>query len=339
VTIDLSSLEPQVVGPHSPDRLHDLSALGETARRENFPLELSSCLIGSCTNSSYEDLGRAAKILEEAFEKGLKLKTRFFISPGSNRVYDTIKRDGILAVFEKAGAVVLANACGPCIGQWQRDDSRKGDVNSIITSFNRNFRARNDANPETLSFIASPETVTVLALAGTLDFSPTRDSLTTDSGEKVTLKAPEADELPARPFAPDPKGFVPPVAEGASLEVKVSSESKRLQLLTPFAPWDGRDFENLPLLLKAKGKCTTDHISAAGPWLRFRGHLDNISDNMFLGALNAFTGENGSGKNQLTGDVQKFPEVARHYKKENLGWVVVGDDNNGEGSRREHAAM
>jgi len=339
VEIDLSTLEPQVVGPHSPDKLHSISELKNNVKSEGYPANLSSCLIGSCTNSSYEDIGRATHVLRQAAEKGLKVSTRFFVSPGSNQVYDTIKRDGYLQTLTDNGAIVLSNSCGPCIGQWKRTDIKKGDVNSIITSFNRNFRARADANPETLAFIGSPETVTAMALAGRLDFNPLTDTLTNDKGEEVMLDAPVADALPSQNFVSDLDGFQPAAEDGSSVTVDVAEGSERLELLTPFEKWDGKDYDNLPVLLKAVGKCTTDHISAAGPWLKFRGHLTNISGNMFLGANNEFTEDNGTAISQSTGEVGSIPDVAKAYRTEGQGWVVFGDENYGEGSSREHAAM
>lgn len=339
IEIDLSTLEPHVVGPHSPDKARPISKLAEEARQEGYPLELRVALIGSCTNSSYEDIGRAAHIAEQALAKGLKAKASFMITPGSEQIRATIERDGQLDVLTAIGGVVLANACGPCIGQWKRDDIKPGESNSIITSFNRNFPARNDGNTATLSFIASPEIVTAMALAGRLDFNPLTDTITAPDGTEVRLEPPVAPELPQTGFDPGESGYLEPAEDGSSIEVIVSPDSDRLQILEPFDPWDGNDFDRLPLLLKAQGKCTTDHISPAGPWLRYRGHLDNISNNMFKGAVNAFSGEIGRGVNQLTGDVREFSEIARHYKAEGYGWAVVGDENYGEGSSREHAAM
>ncbi len=341
VEIDLSTLEPHVVGPHTPDLARPISKLREEAEKEGYPLNLTAALIGSCTNSSYEDIGRSVDVVRQAKSQGLEVKTPFWVTPGSVQIHETMERDGQLEALEGVGARVLANACGPCIGQWQRDDIRKGDKNSIITSFNRNFRGRNDANPETLSFIASPEIVTALAFAGDLGFNPLTDSLETPAGGTFRFEAPKSDALPADGFAdPEDKGFVPPAEDGSAVEVVVSPDSDRLQLLTPFDPWDGNDLRDLLVLLKAKGKCTTDHISPAGPWLKYRGHLDRISDNMFTGAVNAFTGETGAGKDQLSGETGvPFPKIARHYKAEGRGWVAVGDANYGEGSSREHAAM
>jgi aconitate hydratase len=340
VEIDLSTLEPHVVGPHTPDLARPISQLAADAKAHDYPLKLSAALIGSCTNSSYEDIDRSAHIAKQAVEKGVKAQTEFMVTPGSEQVRATIERDGQLETFTRMGGVVLANACGPCIGQWQRDDMAEGETNSIITSYNRNFRKRNDGNANTLAFIGSPEIVTAMALAGRLDFNPLSDSLTAADGSQFKLEAPVGDELPSRGFDPGDTGyFVAPTANAEAVEVKVTPDSKRLQLLEPFAPWDGEDFKDLFVLVKAKGKCTTDHISPAGRWLRFRGHLDNISDNMFIGAVNAFRDEVGRGKNQLDGSVGGYSDVARAYKAAGRGWVAVGDENYGEGSSREHAAM
>lgn len=340
IEIDLSTLEPHVVGPHSPDLARPISQLAEDARKNNYPLEIRAALVGSCTNSSYEDIGRAAHVARQALQHGLRARTKFLITPGSDQIYNTIKRDSQMEALTAIGGIVLANACGPCIGQWQRDDIRKGERNTIVTSFNRNFPARNDGNPETLAFIASPEIVTAFALAGRLDFNPLTDGLQAPNGAIVRLVPPQAPELPAQGFAPGTAGYVEPPADGSDVEVIVRPDSERLQLLEPFPPWDGKDFERLPVLVKAKGKCTTDHISPAGPWLRYRGHLDRISDNLFTGVVNAFTGEVGKGKNVLTGETGvPFPKIARHYKAAGVGWVAVGDENYGEGSSREHAAM
>lgn len=341
IEIDLSKLEPQVVGPHSPDVAHPLSQLASDVKKNGWPEKLSSALIGSCTNSSYEDISRAADLARQAAKAGLKMPIPFLVSPGSDQIYETIKRDGQMADLEAIGAVVLANACGPCIGQWKRDDIKKGETNSIISSFNRNFPARNDGNPSTLSFIGSPETVIGIALGGRLTFNPMKDELEGAGGKKIRLEAPKkANPLPQKGFHFSDSGYVKPPESGTQVEVKVAPKSERLQLLTAFEPWNGKDFIQLPLLLKAKGKCTTDHISPAGPWLKYRGHLDHISDNMFTGAINAFTQEAGKGKNLETGETsQAFPAIARQYKAKGLRWVVVGDDNYGEGSSREHAAM
>jgi aconitate hydratase len=339
IEIDLSELEPLINGPHTPDRARPVSRLGEEAVAEGWPLEISAALVGSCTNSSYEDITRAAGVARVAAAHGLRARTKLMVTPGSERVRATIERDGLLADLEAIGAVVLANACGPCIGQWARDDVREGDVNVIVTSYNRNFPKRNDGLSSTLAFVTSPETVIALALAGRLDFDPRRDALVDDEGREVRLEVPVGEELPAAGFEPGDGGFVAPPADGSGVVVKVDPASERLQLLEPFPAWDGNDFVDLPVLVKAKGKCTTDHISAAGPWLRYRGHLENISGNLFLGAVNAFTGEAGTGKDQLDGTVKPLPEIARHYHEAGVGWVAVGDENYGEGSSREHAAM
>jgi len=339
--IDLSTLEPHLVGPHTPDLARPISKIAEEAKLNHWPTKLSSALIGSCTNSSYEDIGRSAMIAEQAMSIGVKMPQPFLVSPGSTQIQNTITRDGQMKTFESVGAVVLANACGPCIGQWRRDDVKSGEKNTILTSFNRNFRGRNDANMETLSFIGSPEIVMAMGLAGRIDFNPMTDELVGPTG-KIKLKAPSAPELPEKGFMPDTEGYQKPM--GAAVAVAVSSTSERLQLLKPFTTWDGKDFENQLLLAKAKGKCTTDHISPGGKWLNYRGHLDKISDNMLLGADNAFHltsagGEIGKGINQITGDKKEFAKVAREYQKANKGWMIVGDENYGEGSSREHAAM
>jgi len=341
IEIDLSTLQPHVVGPHTPDLARPVSKMGDDAKKNSYPLNLTSALIGSCTNSSYEDMGRAADISKQAQKVGLKAKIPLMVSPGSNQIFETIKRDGQMRELEAIGAVVLSNACGPCIGQWKRDDIKPGEKNSIITSFNRNFPARNDANPETMAFIASPEIVVAYALAGRLDFDPMKDEIDLPGGKKFKLQPPEvADEFPKKGFVTSLEGYQAPAEDGARVQIEVSPTSDRIQLLAPFPRWDGNDFMELPLLLKAKGKCTTDHISAAGPWLKYRGHLDNISNNMFLGAINAFTDEAGKILNVLTGDKgQTIPAVAREYKAKGMRWVVVGDENYGEGSSREHAAM
>ena len=341
VEIDLSTLEPHVVGPHTPDLAHPISTLGAAARAAGWPLELSAALIGSCTNSSYEDIDRAAHVARRALEDGLEARAPFLVSPGSVMIHETIERDGQMAVFEKLGAKVLANACGPCIGQWKREDVDRGTPNTILTSFNRNFSARNDSNPATHAFIASPEIVTALALAGRLDFNPLTDTLRTADGRDVRLVAPAGDELPPAGFArTGDAGFLAPPRDGSGVEVTITPGSTRLEKLEPFARWDlARDFDGLVVLLKARGKCTTDHISPAGPWLRFRGHLTHISDNMYSGATNAYTGAVGRGTSALTGEDTPFPELAKDYKRAGLGWVVVADENYGEGSSREHAAM
>lgn len=337
IEIDLDKLEPHLVGPHTPDMAHSLTEIGKKARENNWPTDLSAALIGSCTNSSYEDIGRAVDVARQAMEAGVNgMPQTFMVSPGSTMIQNTIERDGQMKILNDVGATVLANACGPCIGQWRRDDFKKGDVNTIVTSFNRNFKGRNDANPDTLSFIGSPETVMALGLAGRLDFNPITDNLDTPTGP-LKLQAPRAPEFPERGFVRG-SGYQAPL--GSDVEVKVVSDSQRLQLLKPFDPWDGQDLTDMVILVKVKGKCTTDHISPAGKWLRFRGHLDNISDNMLLTAVNAFTGKVGMGKNQLTGQEDvPFSKLGRHYKSENQKWVIIGDENYGEGSSREHAAM
>ena len=331
IIIDLSRLEPQVVGPHTPDLSRRISELKEDVEGNNWPVQLSAALIGSCTNSSYEDMSRAAAVARKAAAQGLKAKVPFMITPGSEQIYATMKRDGLLEVFEKIGGMVLANACGPCIGQWNRQDLAKGVRNSIITSFNRNFKSRNDANPETHAFIASPEIVTAFALAGRLDFNPLQDNI---EGVKLAISA--VDQLPPQGFAFDTFGFELPTGKG---EVVVDPHSQRLSLLQPFAPWKEHDFSELFVLVKAKGKCTTDHISPAGKWLEFRGHLDKISDNMFSGAVNTFNDKIGKGENLLTGAEESFSSIARNYQQNGKGWIAVGDTNYGEGSSREHAAM
>ncbi len=338
IEIDLDTLEPHLVGPHTPDLAHSLSEIKEHAKENGWDTDLSAALIGSCTNSSYEDIGRAAHVAEQAKAAGItKMPQTFMVSPGSNMIQNTIERDGQMKTLNDVGATVLANACGPCIGQWRRDDFKKGDVNTIVTSFNRNFRGRNDANPDTLGFIGSPETVMALGLAGRLDFNPITDELETPNG-KIKLQPPEAPEFPAAGFVADLEGYQEP--QGSDVDVAVADDSKRLQLLTPFPAWEGDDLTDMVVLAKAKGKCTTDHISPAGKWLRFRGHLDNISDNMLITAENAFGGEAGTGKNVLTGETGvAFSAIGRDYKSKNQDWIIVGDDNYGEGSSREHAAM
>ena len=338
--IDLSTLEPHVVGPHSPDLARPISALEAEAKEKGYPVELKATLLGSCTNSSYEDIGRAAHIAQQGLKAGLKAKTAFLVSPGSERIFHTMKRDGFLNTFEELGATVLANACGPCIGQWKRADGVKGKSDSIVSTFNRNFPGRNDGIADTLSFLASPELVAAYALTGNLGFNPLHDTIPTPDGKQLKLDPPQGDELPAQGFAKGEEGFIPPAENGDGLAVDLPPNSERLQLLQPFPKWDGKDFEKLPLLIKTKGKTTTDHISPAGPWLKFRGHLDKISDNMFLGANNAFSGEAGKGNNVLTGESDlTLAQVARDYKGKGIGSFVVGDENYGEGSSREHAAM
>lgn len=339
IHIDLDTLEPHVNGPFTPDRAHPISEFAAAVRENGWPEELRVALIGSCTNSSYEDIDRVAAVARQAQAKGLRAKSEFTITPGSEQVRATIERDGQLALLEAIGGTVLANACGPCIGQWKRHDVQKGDRNSIITSFNRNFTGRNDGNPDTHAFVASPETVAALAIAGSLTFDFTKDTLVNEHGEEVRLDAPTGDMLPATGFVPDPDGFVPPAEDGSGITVAIDPGSSRLQALTPFVAPKTEDFRDLRLLLKVRGKCTTDHISMAGPWLRFRGHLDNISNNMFIGAINEFNGVANKVKNQRSGEYDEVPNVARAYKAAGEGWVVIGDENYGEGSSREHAAM
>ena len=339
IEIDLSTLEPAWVGPHTPDLRHTASEVGTWAASQGYPLDIKDALIGSCTNSSYEDMSRAASLARQAAAAGLRVKTPLLVTPGSEQVRATVERDGQIAAFERVGATVLANACGPCIGQWKRSNIEAGETNTIVTSFNRNFPARNDANPQTLAFIGSPEMVVAAAFAGRLDFDPRRDAIPKDGGA-FRFDAPVGDELPADGFALGDEGFVPPPADGGGVEVAVGADSKRLQRLTPWAAWDGSDIEDCAILLKSSGKTTTDHISPAGPWLRYRGHLDNISDNTFTGVNNAFTSKAGTGNNVLTGArEQPLPEIARAYRATGQPWVVVGDENFGEGSSREHAAM
>jgi aconitate hydratase len=338
--IDLDQLEPHIVGPHTPDLARSVSQMKSDVKKEDYPDELAAALIGSCTNSSYEDIERTVEVAKQALALGLKSPTTLYVTPGSEQVFETMKRDGFVEILEKVGAVVLANACGPCIGQWKRDNMKAGQKNSILTSYNRNFPRRNDGNPDTLAFISSPEIVMAIGMAGRLSFNPLTDSFERD-GKTLKFKVPTpASDVPPKGFEISWKGYEAPAKDGSSVEVVVRPDSERLALLESFEKWDGKDFVDLPLLLKAKGKCTTDHISPAGPWLRFRGHLDRISDNMFIGALNAFTGETGKGKNVLTGETGlDFNRVARDYKKKSVRWVVVGDENYGEGSSREHAAM
>ena len=340
IEIDLSLLEPHVNGPFTPDLATPISELGEKARRENWPLKLDVGLIGSCTNSSYEDLSRAASIAKQANDKNITVKSDFTITPGSEQVRFTVERDGILDDFIKIGGTVLANACGPCIGQWDRDGADKNEKNSIITSFNRNFAKRADGNPNTHGFVASPEIVTAMSIAGSLEFNPLKDGIINDNGEEVFLDEPDGTELPAKGFDVEDNGFLDPsdfVSE--NIKIEISKDSKRLQLLEPFAKWDGKNFLEMKLLIKAKGKCTTDHISMAGPWLFYRGHLDNISNNLLTGATNFFNGQINSVKNQISDKYEEVPSVARQYKSAGIKSIVVGDENYGEGSSREHAAM
>lgn len=337
--INLDELEPYVNGPFTPDLATPISKMKEVAAKEGWPTKVEAGLIGSCTNSSYEDISRAANIASQLEGKNLKAKAEFLISPGSELIRYTIDRDGFIGTFEKVGARVFANACGPCIGMWNRPGAEKREKNTIVHSFNRNFAARQDGNPNTHAFVASPEMVTALAIAGDLTFNPATDYLVNDKGEKVKLDPPKGEELPSKGFAVEDAGYQAPVADGSKVEVKVAPDSKRLQLLAPFAAWEGTDLKGLKLLLKAKGKCTTDHISMAGPWLKFRGHLDNISNNLLIGATNFFNDKTNSVKNQLTGEYDAVPAVQRAYKAKGIGSIVVGDENYGEGSSREHAAM
>ena len=340
IEIDLSALEPHVVGPHTPDLARPISEMAAAVASEGYPDRVSAALIGSCTNSSYEDISRVAAVARQAEAHGVKVATPLLVTPGSEAVHATIRRDGQMRDLEQAGATVLANACGPCIGQWRRPTVAKGEANAIVTSFNRNFPARNDGNAATMNFIASPEIVLAFALAGRLSFNPLTDALGENGGAWKLDPPGDAPDVPPDGYDGRGYGYQAPAEDGSGISVEVDPASNRLQLLEPFAPWDGQDFERLPVLVKATGKCTTDHISPAGPWLRFRGHLDNISDNAFLGAVNAYTGEAGQGLNVETGERGvAFPAVARDYKARGLSWIVVGDENYGEGSSREHAAM
>jgi aconitate hydratase len=339
IEINLSELEPHINGPFTPDLAWPISKFAAAVRENGWPQKLEVGLIGSCTNSSYEDISRAASLAQQAVDKKLNAKSEFTITPGSEQVRFTVERDGFLNVFDQMGGVVLANACGPCIGQWARHGAEKQEKNSIITSFNRNFAKRADGNPNTHSFVASPEIVTALAIAGDLTFNPLSDTLLNADGQSVMLDEPTGLELPSKGFAVEDAGYQAPAEDGSSVQVAVDPNSDRLQLLDPFTAWEGIDLKGLKLLIKAKGKCTTDHISMAGPWLRFRGHLDNISNNMLIGAVNAFNNDTNKVKNQLTGEYHEVPTVQRAYKKEGIGSIVVGDENYGEGSSREHAAM
>ncbi|MEN9524751.1 MAG: hypothetical protein RL447_257 [Bacteroidota bacterium] len=339
IEINLSELEPHLNGPFTPDLATPISQMKEAAAQNNWPNKIEVGLIGSCTNSSYEDISRAVSLAKQAKEKGLTLKSEFTITPGSELVRYTIERDGYLSVFESVGARVFANACGPCIGMWDRMGAEKQERNTIVHSFNRNFAKRADGNPNTLAFVASPEMVTALAIAGDLSFNPLTDTLINDKGEAVKLDPPAGDELPVRGFAVEDAGYQAPAEDGSSVEVNVKVDSKRLQLLYPFAAWEGTDLKGLRLLIKAKGKCTTDHISMAGPWLKFRGHLDNISNNLLIGAVNFYNEKTDTVKNQVTGEYGTVPGTQRAYKAAGVGTLVVGDENYGEGSSREHAAM
>lgn len=339
IEINLSELEPHVNGPFTPDLAWPLSKFAAAVKENGWPAKLDVGLIGSCTNSSYEDISRAASLAQQAVDKKLIAKSEYTITPGSEQVRFTVERDGFLDVFGKMGGVVLANACGPCIGQWARHGADKQEKNSIITSFNRNFAKRADGNPNTHAFVASPEVVTALAIAGDLTFNPMTDTLTNEDGQQVKLDEPKGLELPTKGFAVEDAGYQAPAQDGSKVQVIVDPQSERLQLLEPFKAWEGTDLKGLKLLIKAKGKCTTDHISMAGPWLRYRGHLDNISNNMLIGAVNAYNEETNKVKNQLTGEYGEVPAVQRQYKLQGIGSIVVGDENYGEGSSREHAAM
>jgi aconitate hydratase len=339
IEINLSDLEPHVNGPFTPDRGTPISELKAEANKNEWPLKIEWGLIGSCTNSSYEDMSRAASIAAQAIEKGLTPKAEFGINPGSEQIRFTIERDGIIGTFEKIGTKVFTNACGPCIGQWDRAGADKQEKNTIIHSFNRNFSKRADGNPNTHAFVTSPEMVAALAIAGTLEFNPLTDTLTNDKGEQVKLDPPTGWELPPKGFDVEDAGFQAPVEDGSGIEITVAADSSRLQLLSPFNPWNGENLMGAKLLIKAEGKCTTDHISMAGPWLRYRGHLDNISNNMLIGANNFYNKEVNKVKNQLTGEDGEVPATARAYKAAGVPSIVVGDHNYGEGSSREHAAM
>ena len=339
IEIDLSTLEPHVNGPFTPDRAIPISKFADEVRTNNWPQRLEVGLIGSCTNSSYEDITRSASLAKQAVDKKLKTKAEFTITPGSEQVRYTVERDGYLGIFEKMGGVVLANACGPCIGQWARHSNDPNRKNSIITSFNRNFAKRNDGNPNTHAFVASPEITTAFAIAGDLTFNPLKDTLTNEDGQQVKLDEPSGAEFPPNGFAVKDAGYLAPARDGGKVQVKIAKDSNRLQALSPFAPWDGKNLMGMKLLIKAKGKCTTDHISMAGPWLRFRGHLDNISNNTLTGAVNFFNDKTDNVKNQLTGQYGPVPDTQRAYKKAGIPTIVVGDHNYGEGSSREHAAM
>ena len=339
IELNLSELEPYINGPFTPDLATPISKMKETAAANGWPINIEVGLIGSCTNSSYEDISRAASLAKQVADKNLKTKAEFTITPGSELVRYTIERDGFIETFNKIGATVFANACGPCIGMWTRMGAEKKEKNSIVHSFNRNFAARQDGNPNTHAFVASPEITTALAIAGRLDFNPLTDTLVNENGEIVKLDEPTGVELPSKGFAAEDAGYQAPAEDGSSVVVAVSPTSSRLQLLEPFAAWEGSDLKGLKLLIKAKGKCTTDHISMAGPWLKFRGHLDNISNNMLIGAVNIFNEKTNLVKNQLTGAYDEVPHVQRAYKAEGIGSIVVGDENYGEGSSREHAAM
>ncbi len=340
IRIDLSKLEPHIVGPHTPDLARPISKLAEDVKKNQYVNNISVALIGSCTNSSYEDMSRAANLAEQAKAKGIKAKIPLLVTPGSEQIRATIERDGQMDSLRSIGAVVLANACGPCIGQWSRPELKKGEQNTIVTSYNRNFPGRNDGKRETMNFIGSPELVIALAIGGNLSFNPITDSITSPDGSKFQFKPPSlAPEVPINGFKNTEGIYIPPADNPEEVDVIINKNSKRLQKLEPFSAWDCNDFHELPILVKAKGKCTTDHISPAGAWLSYRGHLDNLSDNMLLGAVNAFNDQIGKGKNIFNNQIEPFPQIAREYKKRGVSWVIIGDSNYGEGSSREHAAM
>jgi len=340
IRIDLSELEPHVVGPHTPDLARPISKLADDVKNNNYLDEISVALIGSCTNSSYEDMSRASNLAEQAKSNGIKAKIPLLVTPGSEQIRSTIERDGQIDSLKSIGATVLANACGPCIGQWHRPELKEGQQNTIVTSFNRNFPGRNDGKRDTMNFIASPEIVTAFALGGSLSFNPMQDYLISDDGKKFKLEPPKiAPDVPENGFLIANDVYIPPSEDPDTVEILIDPNSERLQRLEPFPKWDGQDFKNLTIMIKAKGKCTTDHISPAGPWLRLRGHLDKLSDNLLLGAVNAFNGEVGEAKNQMSKNIENCAQIARQYKKENLPWIIIGDNNYGEGSSREHAAM
>nr|XP_039251950.1 aconitate hydratase, mitochondrial-like [Styela clava] len=339
IKINLDELKPALNGPFTPDLYNPVSEVGENAEKNGWPTEVKVSLIGSCTNSSYEDMGRSAHICKQALDKGLTTKSLFTITPGSEQIRATIERDGFAEIFRQVGGVVLANACGPCIGQWDRKDVAMGEKNTIVTSYNRNFTGRNDANPATHAFVTSPEIVTALAFSGDLRYNPETDTLKAADGSDFMLEPPTGDELPSKGFDAGEDTYQAFPADGSALKVNVDPQSQRLQLLEPFKAWEGTDLEGLQVLIKAKGKCTTDHISMAGPWLKYRGHLDNISNNLLIGAINIENDEANKVKNQLTGEYGAVPDVGRHYKANGVGWVVIGDENYGEGSSREHAAL
>ncbi len=339
IEINLSELEPYINGPFTPDAANPISEFAKVVKEKGYPQQMEVGLIGSCTNSSYEDMTRAASIVKDAQAKGIKVKAQFIINPGSELVRFTSERDGVLDVFENVGATIMANACGPCIGQWKRETDDPDRPNSIVTSFNRNFAKRNDGNPNTHAFVASPELVAALTIAGDLSFNPMTDSLLNDKGEKVMLQEPVGSELPQKGFGVEDLGYIEPISDGNNIEVRIAPDSQRLQVLQPFKAWDKKDIIEQPLLIKATGKCTTDHISMAGPWLRFRGHLDNISDNMLIGAVNAFNEKTNSVRNPLNGEYIAVPQLARQFKANGVGSIVVAEENYGEGSSREHAAM